>query len=135
MEHEDNFHEEEELAVRDEGLETRRIERFLADEGFNTDFGDICHDLKRSNRSFIQSYDFEHEEISEIYREVISHCSRRGKSCDCLAHHFSTTPNSSHRSRDFVVEQILFTRNYMRSMRQNPDDVLRCTVKGNLLNR
>jgi hypothetical protein len=68
---EDNYYEEEEPVVRDEGLETRRIERFLADEGFNTDFGDICHDLKRSNRSFIQSYDFEHEEISEIYREVI----------------------------------------------------------------
>jgi hypothetical protein len=84
----DNFHEEEESVVRDEG--TRRIERFLADDGFNTDFGDICRDLKRSNRSFIQSYDFEHEEISEIYREVISHCSRRGKSCDCLTHHHTS---------------------------------------------
>jgi hypothetical protein len=101
------------------------------------DFGNICHEESKRSKFKIEQFNNEDEEIAQIFREVISHKTRRGNHCNCLTKH--ATRNISVGSirtagtMISLVNLILYTRNYVRSMRQLPDDVLKCTLKGNII--
>jgi hypothetical protein len=110
-----------------------QLEDLLLSNGLNPDFGRICEDNK-SSRFKIKTFNSEEDEIADIYRTVIVHETRRGKNCHCLMNNASAKNNVSQTTESMppLVDLIMYTRNYIRSMRESPDNVLRCTLKGKL---
>ena len=126
---------EEGILSYEEERNYTHLEELLLSHGLHPDFGNICEDQNKSIKIKLSSFKSKDEEIAEIYRNVISHETRRGKNCNCLTKHANSTNVSLLQTQQSIislVDLIMYTRNYIRSMRESPDDVLRCTLKGKI---